>query len=173
MSPYLGLKQKVGRLFTRDYSVNNLYTSYILESNWSRSTSLIVLRHSIIRHNRLGERVMMERMFRLVMDCILANKLRAIMLQFNLPKKCDVGPSEDGSPRRGYPPERDLNTEEGSTNKHIHRNRLFLPRLGFEPGNSGNSDIAMTTTPSAHGLFPRKIPLRFFSTTKMRVQMEI
>ena len=27
---------------------------------------LVVLRHSIIRHNRLGERVMMERMFRLV-----------------------------------------------------------------------------------------------------------
>ncbi len=31
-------------------------------------------------------------------------------------------------------------------------NLIFLPRSGIEPGTSGYSDIAMTTTPSAHGL---------------------
>ncbi len=37
-----------------------------IESNWGRSSSLFVSRHSAIRPNRLCERVMMERLFRLV-----------------------------------------------------------------------------------------------------------
>ncbi len=54
-------------------------------------------------------------------------------------------------------PREDLSAKESSTNepheqnKRIHRNLIFLPRSGIEPGTSGNSDIAMTTTPSAHG----------------------
>ena len=48
-------------------SVSTTHTRRI-ESNWRRGLSLIILRHSIIRHNRFGERVMMERMFRLVSD---------------------------------------------------------------------------------------------------------
>ena len=37
------------------------------------------------------------------------------------------------------------------TKKRIHRNLLFLPRSGIEPRTTGKRDIAMTTTPSAHG----------------------
>ena len=46
-------------------------------------------------------------------------------------------------------PERDLNAEES---KRMHRKEPpFFPRSGIEPWTSGNSDIALTTTPSAHG----------------------
>ena len=37
-----------------------------IESNWERSSLLIIARHGIIRHNSLGEWVIMEWMFRLV-----------------------------------------------------------------------------------------------------------
>ena len=55
------------------------------------------------------------------------------------------------SPRKGSERRRKLNKWTAWTNKRSHRNLLFLPRSGIEPGTSGNSDIAKTTTPSAHG----------------------
>ena len=61
-------------------------------------------------------------------------------------------------PRKGSERRRRLNKWTAWTNKRIHRNLLFLPRSGIEPGTSGNSDIAMTTTPSAARLRHDVIP---------------
>ena len=85
----------------------------------------------------------------------LCNSYDVFWIYFHM-QKCGCGPSEDGSPRRGcllhgrYERLRKLNKWTVWTNKHIRRNLLFLPRSGSEPWTSGNSDIAMTTTPSAH-----------------------
>ncbi len=62
-------------------------------------------------------------------------------------------------PRRGSERRRKLNKWTAWTNKRVHRNLLFLPRSGIEPGASGNSDIAMTTTPSARTAFMPKLKL--------------
>ena len=45
----------------------------------------------------------------------------------------------------------------------IHRNLLFFPRSGIEPGTSGNKEIAMTTTPSEHGRVESKTIPSFFT----------
>ena len=85
----------------------------------------------------------------------LSNSYDVFWIYFHM-QKCGCGPSEDGSPRRGcllhgrYERLRKLDKWTVWTNKHIRRNLLFLPRSGSEPWTSGNSDIAMTTTPSAH-----------------------
>ncbi len=55
-------------------------------------------------------------------------------------------------PRKGSERGRKLNKWTAWTNKRIHRNLIFLPCSGIEPGTSGYSDIAMTTTPSAHDI---------------------
>ena len=63
----------VGAVFPFEFKMNiamqldvlMAHTRHI-ESNWERSSSLIIVSLSIIRHNSLGERVIMERMFRLV-----------------------------------------------------------------------------------------------------------
>ena len=58
-------------------------------------------------------------------------------------------------------PERDLKARQ--TNKQAYSYEPpFLPRSGIEPGTSGNSDIAMTITPLAHGLSYTIIAFRNF-----------
>ncbi len=59
-------------------------------------------------------------------------------------------------PREGSERRRKLNKWTAWTNKRIHRQLLFLPPSGLEPGTSGDSDFAMTTTPSAHGFWMQK-----------------
>ncbi len=43
------------------------------------------------------------------------------------------GPSKDGSPGRGYPPERDLNAEESSTNEPHKQKTVFIGNGLFFP----------------------------------------
>ncbi len=63
----------VGAVFAFAFYMNmamqqdvSMIHTHRIESNWGRSSSLVVLQHSMIRHNCLGEWVMMEPMFCLV-----------------------------------------------------------------------------------------------------------
>ncbi len=40
--------------------------------------------------------------------------------------KCGFGPSENGSPRQGYPPKRDMNAERSSTNEPHEQTSVFI-----------------------------------------------
>ena len=73
------------------------------------------------------------------------------------------GPSEDGSPRRGYPPERDLNAEEWSTNEPQEQTSVDIGAsfsCRARGSNPGPPDIVilMTTTPSAHVISHKNMP---------------
>ncbi len=98
---------------------------------------------------------------------ILYNKIFSRLLS-----ACGFGPSEDGSPRRGYPPIW-IGTpkKESSTNEPHEQTSVFIGTsfsCRARGSNSGNSDIAMTTTPSAHGFFLSAYVLCYLPTWALR-----
>ncbi len=108
-------------------------------------------------------------------------KFRATIFELLMTlKKCGFGPSEDGSlgarlslPKVIWTPKKAQQVNRMNKQAYSYRNLLFLLRSGIEPGTFGYSDIAMTTTPSAHIDIALKAKIRENSRAKNVSQISL